>query len=90
MTLEEVVVVLNAEQHNGHTDWREQDCHVTNGADDLFTAFEAVAVAEKYLRELPDDDPAETPETTAAFLAMVRSWPHPSEVREGEESESLF
>ena len=56
MTIDEAVAILNRENHRHYTAWeldRYPDCGVVAGSDphtEWLTEFEAVAIAEKYLR----------------------------------------
>jgi hypothetical protein len=55
MTLAEAVEVLNRFQHRGHAKWHASPNRFVRGDDyyEAFELFEAVAIAEKYLREQP-------------------------------------
>lgn len=55
MTVERAVEILNQRKHLGSADWKiseyENGCYTDKDLIAAFTAFEAIAVAEKYLRE---------------------------------------
>ena len=64
MTLEEATAVLNDRCHHGHSGWylsggfnqvdgKQRDDRVVYGIDqyEIFEPFEAIAIAEKYVRE---------------------------------------
>lgn len=55
MSLEEAIDVLNARHHAGVWSWQVADIGGVRGATDgescVLTEFEAVAVAQRYLRE---------------------------------------
>lgn len=59
MTLKEAVKILNTHEHRGGTEWAVFGAQVTgpkaarvvgNQMEDNFTPFEAIAIAEKYMR----------------------------------------
>jgi hypothetical protein len=59
-TLEGAVEVLNGFKHNNHSDWTTDDndepmafCPSSKGPFNILFKFEAIAVAEKYLRDKP-------------------------------------